>query len=318
MSPFRAGILWCFTFIFLEAIQSVFFGGVFQRMDSFVVGFLIFATTTSGAIVWTAITAPEQLRIAFRNLGSLVGANVSVALAFVAYLLSVQMIEPAVAYTIFSGAVPLTVLFAAWLGVSEADGVSGRIGGLGNLVLLVGVIMLSAVTIGGGSGFVRGGVEVAIAGVALALASGVIITWMLFYSLRLDRAGVGPIAQFGLRFVLYVGVTAAGSLLGLDYKGPVAASEIVVAVLIGFVIMSFPLYAFQRAVSLVSPLIIGVIGALGPLLVFLFQLIEGRVGYAPATLAGLMVYFVGAMLAAYGATLKQPVAVENQPYTKAR
>lgn len=313
MSRFRVGILWCFTFIFLEAIQSVFFGGVFQRMDSFFIGFLIFATTTSGAILWTAITAPEQLRIAVRNLGSLVGANVSVALAFVAYLLSVQMIEPAVAFAVFSGALPLTVLFAARIGVPEADGVSGKIETLGNLVLLGGVVMLSVVTIGGGSGFVRGGVEVAIAGIGLALAAGVIITWLLFYSHRLDRAGVAPIAQFGLRFVLYVGVTAVGSLLGLDYKGPVAATEIVAVVLIGFVVMSFPLYAFQKAVPLVSPLTIAAIGSLGPLLVFLFQLIEGRVDYAPATLTGLMVYFAGAMLAAYGATTKQPVAVKSQP-----
>lgn len=40
--------------------------------------------------------------------------------------------------------------------------------------------------------------------------------------------------------------------------------------------------------------------ALGPLFVFLFQIVEGRVDYAHATMTGLMIYFAGTVFAAYG------------------
>jgi hypothetical protein len=57
----------------------------------------------------------------------------------------------------------------------------------------------------------------------------------------------------------------------------------------------------QRAVALISTLTIGALTALGPFIIFGLQLIEGRVDYAPATLAGLGLYSIGAVLAALGA-----------------
>ncbi|TIU11336.1 MAG: hypothetical protein E5W49_28220, partial [Mesorhizobium sp.] len=71
-------------------------------------------------------------------------------------------------------------------------------------------------------------------------------------------------------------------------------------IVIGFAIMAFPVFAMQKAISLMSTLSLAAITALGPLFVFLFQLVESRVAYAPATMTGLMIYFAGAVLAAYG------------------
>lgn len=64
--------------------------------------------------------------------------------------------------------------------------------------------------------------------------------------------------------------------------------------------MAFPVFAMQKAISLMSTLTLAAITALGPLFVFLFQILEGRVDYAPATMTGLIIYFTGAILAAYG------------------
>ena len=80
------------------------------------------------------------------------------------------------------------------------------------------------------------------------------------------------------------------------------AEDIAVAVMIGLFIMAFPIYAVQKAVSLVSALTIGAMTSLGPLFVFGFQMIEGRVDHAPATLTGLAIYFGGALLAAAGSS----------------
>lgn len=303
MSPAQIGVLWCFVFVLLEGVQTVYFGGVLQRLDSFLVGFLVFGIATSFGLLWTAVAAPRQLVVAFRHPWPLIGANLSAAVSWLLYLLAVQMIEPAVVFTVFCGSIPLTTIVAARFGQPEANGLRNGVEGLGNLVVLAGMAIVALATLLGWSGFVRGGLLEAVVGLALTLSSGVIITWMLFYCRRLDRAGVGPLALFGLRFLLYVMLAGLGALSGLDHKEAVPLSEIAAVVAIGLVIMAFPLYAVQKAISLVSPLTIGTIGALGPLVVFLLQFVEGRVDYAPATLLGLLVYFAGALIAAYGGAL---------------
>jgi drug/metabolite transporter (DMT)-like permease len=91
----------------------------------------------------------------------------------------------------------------------------------------------------------------------------------------------------------------------LDAKGPIDPTALAVVVLIGLAIMAFPVFAMQKAISLMSTLTLAAITALGPLFVFAFQLLEERVAYAPATMTGLTICFAGAVLAAYGGTRKR-------------
>ena len=301
MNPAIIGVLWCFAFVSLEAVQYVFFGGVFQRISSFLFGFLAFGTTTLAIVLWLVARHPEQLRRAFRKPGPMIGANIMAMASWCAYLLAVQLIEPAVAYTISAGVMPLAAAASHYLGTPEGEPLRNRTEALGNLLLLCAILYLGVVTIAGWSGFVRGGTEVAVAGVFLTLIEGVLFTWMLIYCQRMDRQGVGPAAVFGLRFPLYIlvaGLLAAG---GLDRKAEASALEIATVVAIGIALTVPPLYALQRAVALISTLTIGALTALGPFLIFGLQIIEGRVDYAPATLAGLCLYSLGALLAAFGA-----------------
>jgi drug/metabolite transporter (DMT)-like permease len=253
-----------------------------------------------GAVSWTWFRDPAQISLAFENREALIGMNVSAAGGWIAYLLAIQLVEPAVAFTMFSGMVPITAIVAARFGVPEASGARNRFEMFGYIVLTSGLVALVAITLAGFSGFVRGGAVVAMAGISLAAVSGVLITWMLFYCNRLDRAGVGPVAQFGLRFLFYLVLSLGGVALGLDAKGEVPVGDLAFAVLVGLLVMAFPIYAVQKAVTLVSPLTIGAVTALGPLFVFGFQLVEGRLEYAQATLFGLGIYFIGATVAAFG------------------
>lgn len=316
MSAGAQGLVWCFTFVVLEAAQAVFFGGVFQRMDAFLTGSLVFGLTTAGAMSWTWLRDPGQISHALANRDALIGMNVSAAGGWITYLVAIQLVEPAVAFTIFSGMVPLATLVAACFGVPEASPARNRFEVFGYVVLAAGLVALVAITLAGLSGFVRGGVGVAVAGISLAALSGGLIAWMLFYCHRLDRAGVGPVAQFGLRFLLYLVLSLGGVALGLDAKGEVPAGDLALAVLVGLLVMAFPIYAVQKAVTLVSPLTIGAVTALGPLFVFGFQVVEGRVAYAQATLLGLGIYFIGAAVAAFGSA--QAVRPETKSLGLAR
>lgn len=300
MNNATLGLIWAFSFVILEAVQAVFFGGVFQDHDSFLIGGAVFGFTAAGTLIWTGVRTPEQLKIAWANGASLFGLNVSTALVWIAYFFALQMIEPAVVFTVFSGLIPIAIVIASACGVREASPLRNRVEGVGLIIVAIGVGYLAAITLLGQSGFVRGGWTAALVGLLLTCVSAVSLATMMIYSQRLDRLGVAPAAQYGLRFPLYVLVALLAIWLGLDGKGPVDAGGLLTVVVIGFAIMAFPVFAMQKAIALMSTLTLAAITALGPLFVFLFQIVEGRVAYAPATMTGLMIYFAGAVLAAWG------------------
>ena len=301
MSKSTAGIIWALLFVVLESIQFVFFGAVFQRMDSFLFGALVFVTVIVVFVGWAAIYRRQQLKRAFQNPRHLIAVNLTATFAWLAFLGSVERIEPAVAYTIGAGVMPLTAWLAWHLGIPEGERMRSRAEAAGNLLILVGILYLAVITVLGLSGFTKGGWLGGAFGVALAVADGVMFTCVLIHCQRMDRVGVGPGTVFGLRFLLYVVV--AGTLAAtVDTSKPDSPTiEIAQTVGIGLLLIVPPLYALQRAVANVSPLTIGALTALGPFVIFALQIIEGRVGYSWPTLIGLMVYFAGALIAAFGA-----------------
>lgn len=294
------GLIWAFSFVILEAAQAVFLGGVFQNYDSFLIGAAVFGVSAAGALLWTLFCCPDQLRIARKNAAALFGLNLSTALVWIAYFYALQMIEPAVVFTIFSGLIPVAILVFSTFRIPEAAPLCNKVEGTGLLIIVFGVGYLAAITLLGQSGFVRGGWTAALGGLCLTAVSAISLAVMMLFSRRLHRRGICPAAQYGLRFPLYLVVAIIAAWFGLDEKGPADPSGLLIVVLIGFAVMAFPVFAMQKAISLMSTLTLATITALGPLFVFMFQIVEGRVDYAPATMTGLMIYFAGAALTTYG------------------
>ena len=295
------GLFWCMVFVILDAIQAVYFGGVLQEVDSFLLGGLVFGLSALACILWSAIFRPEQFRFTRLNLAAVIGLNVTAAGGWLFYLLAVQMIEPAVSFTIFAGSVPLVTIAAAYFGVPEAEAPRNRQELIGNSILAVGLLTLAAITVLGLSGFVRGDIIAAVTGLVFSLVAGVLITGMLLYGQRLDRVGLDPVTQFGLRFPLFVLLCAVGVTLGIDSKGPIEIDELFMPVAIGFVVLAFPIYAVQKAISLTTSLTIAALAGTAPLFVVLFQILEGRVTLSFYTTIGLCICFLGSIFGALGA-----------------
>ena len=157
MNRAAIGVLWGLSFVVLESIQFVFFGGVFQRMSSFTFGFYVFALTTVAFVGWSALRRPAELRRAFAQPLLLLAINVTATLSWVMFLLAVQIIEPAIAYTLGAAAMPLSAWAFARLGAAEGAGPRNLVEGGGFALIFLGVVYLTVVTIAGWSGFVRGG-----------------------------------------------------------------------------------------------------------------------------------------------------------------
>ncbi|MEM1299767.1 MAG: hypothetical protein AAGH68_10850 [Pseudomonadota bacterium] len=299
--PAVIGILWALVFVSLEAVQFVFFGNVFQRIDSFLFGALVFVITVAAFVGWAAVARPVELKRACAQPRLLWQINITAVFAWVTYLGAVQVIEPAIAYTIGAGIMPITAWAVHKLNVPEGEALRNRIEFVGILIMGAAMLFLAWVTLSGASGFVRGGWWVGVGGLALAVADGVFFTWLLILCQRIDRKGVGPGVVFGLRFPLYVLAAGVLAAAGVEGKAPLPAAEVVWIVGIGLLLIIPPLYALQEAVALVSTLTIGAITALGPFLIFALQIVEGRVAFAEMSLIGLSLYSVGAVLSAFGA-----------------
>ena len=301
MKPAQIGLLWALAFVVLESIQFVFFGNVFQRISSVLFGALVLGITTVAFVGWSAWRRPTELALAFAHPRHLIAINLAATASWLMFLMAVQMIEPAIAYTLGTAAMPLMAWAAHRMGVPEGEAMRNRVEAIGVLIILGALIYLVVITALGLSGFVRGGGGIAILGTFLAVAEGALFTWLLIFCQRIDRKGVGASTVFGLRFPLYVVTAAVLAGVGFDQKAPISWSEMAVITAIGLMLIVPPLYALQRAVSLISTLTISAITALGPFIIFALQMIEGRVSYAWPTLLGLSIYYVGAVLAAVGA-----------------
>ncbi|MEZ5870599.1 MAG: DMT family transporter [Nitratireductor sp.] len=300
------GLAWSLTFAALDAAQAAVFGNWLQSLDSFQIGFLVFALTTTVALAWIALRNPAQLRLAFANPGLLLGINGGFALGWAMFLLSVQRIEPAISFALFTGSIPLAMLFGG-LACPQGRRDTGNFAEFcGKLVLLAGMVMLAGTTLAGQSGFVRDDRGAAAIGLLMSVGAGVSIAGMLVFSNRLDRTGVTPLTQFGTRFGLYLVLALAGWYLAMDAKPqePQLAT-LVAAIALGIVLMAFPVFAVQKAVALVSPATIAAFAATSPFFVFIFQLFEGRVDYSPMTLAGLVVCFTGSIITVIGTSIRE-------------
>ncbi|MEM7194631.1 MAG: hypothetical protein AAF402_06755 [Pseudomonadota bacterium] len=306
MQTLRIGLLWAIAFILIESVQFVYFGSLFQSVSTYLFGFMVFGVISLAFITHSRISTPNQIKIALRNKKDLLGLNVVTALTFLAYLLSVGFIEPAIVYTISAGVMPI----AAWL--SQVLGISAKkrsVNGLelaGMLFLFASIVFLSVITIQGASGFVREGANLAHWGVALAIADGVLFTWMLVYSENLDHAGVSPNVVFGLRFPIFVLLSGMVMFSGFDPIPVPSLNELLIILLLGLLLTVPHLFALQKSIAYVSTAAISALITLGPFVIFVLQLIEGRVAYSDATLTGLIIYAIGSALVIFGSVKSQP------------
>ena len=295
------GLIFAFLFVTIESAQFVYFGGLFQQMDLFQFGFLVFGLIALVFIGWAAIFNPQQLKTAFSMPRQLIAVNLGALVTFSAYLMSVQLLEPAITYTISSGTMPITAYVLYRLGVREGEPMRNGPEAVGNLLIFLSIIFLAMITVLGYSGFVRGDSSKAILGILLAITDGIFFTLILVYSQRLNKAGVQPAVVLGIRLPLYVLVTGFVAYGAGRELAPLDQSEIVFFVLLGFLLTVPPLYFLQKAVSMLTTLTISAITALGPFIIFMLQMVEGRIDYSQVTLMGLTIYIIGAILASWGA-----------------
>jgi drug/metabolite transporter (DMT)-like permease len=296
------GVILCVIYNFAEAWQSVYLAGVFQEIDSFVLTAVVFGLTALTLVAWDAwANKTELLRAVAATRGLLLLVNISTAICWITYFSALKMIEPTVAFTMVSGTFPLSIAVLSHLGANGTTAERNLIRTTGNVVVAGALIILAVATLSGNTGLAGPAGLAQWLGIMLAVASGISVTWTTLICRRLHSAGMGPELQFALRFVLYIVLAGIFAKLGLDFKPATTATKLMIASFFGLCLIAAPIYFFQRAIRLVSPFTIGVVGAFGPLNALGLEALERRMSYSFWTLLGVTIYGVGALTLAVGA-----------------
>jgi drug/metabolite transporter (DMT)-like permease len=285
------GPLLVLVFTLSQSFRDVYFGSVFQHFDFFAVMLLAFSWSTVIFAAVTLIRAPSDFARLRGQFGPIVAANVTTAMAWTSFFFALTYIDPAICNTIHSAMGPLTVVVLGARGIALAKpGAIGRIEYAGYAGIAASVAALWWVVIGGYSGMAVTNLAASVAGLGLLSVSGISIAISLLYCKRLQDHGAGADTVMTVRYVVLI-LFALAVVLWRGGAGGVDTPRqfgLLSAATTAFIVL--PLYAFQLGIGRTTPLTAQIIRALGPVLVFALEQLDGRLHYSLPTLACILVY----------------------------
>ena len=289
-----AGFLASVAFMCLASVRDVYLGGLFQRLSPLSVAVVAFALCSIVFFPIALARSPDSLRALLHRPRALFWINATSALAWIAFFYALRTIEPLLVQMLFSGVGPLSVVWIDRLVPGAAPPASlSRAERPAHFGLLAALILAMAVALGGLSGAGPQSLGRAALGVALATGAGIAISVNTLLCRTLNDAGVDPVALVSVRFLGAVALAAALTLPSGDITSAIFASVAMTAVLgASLLLIVLPIYVNQVGISLASPLTVRVVLAVGPVLIFLLQLAEGRLSSSPYSLASAALYGV--------------------------
>jgi len=292
------GPLFVLAFTLSQSVRDVYFGSVFQRFDFFFVMLLAFAWSTAIFTALTALRAPAEFARLRGEIGAILAANVTTAVAWTSFFFALTHIDPAICNTIHSAMGPLTVVALGARGIALAK--PGAVGGIeyaGYAGIAVSVVALWWVVIGGHSGLTGTTPAAGVAGLALLSVSGISIAISLLYCKRLQDRGFGADTVTAVRYLLLILLAGAVVLWHRGAGGAATPRQFVSLSVASTAFIVLPLYAYQLGIGRTSPLTAQVIRALGPVFVFALEQLDGRLHYSLPTLACVLLYSAAVIVA---------------------
>ena len=305
------GFLLSVVFVCLAAGRDVYFGALFQRVHPLAVALTAFTLCTAVFLPVALLRDHAGLARLRRHAGTLVWINATSAIAWLSFFHALRVAEPALVQVVFFGIGPLSVTWIDRLVPGISPAVRSTAERRLHLGLLAALLFAAAVMAGRWSGLGPQPLGRAVTGLALTVGGGICISISTVLSRVVNDGGVRPATLIALRFPGAVAAAAALAALSpasvLGRLTPGAFAMIAVASLLLIVL---PNYVNQVGIALASPLTVRAVLALGPVLVFLLQLVEGRLPSSPATLAACVLYtaFAAASAVARRRAIRVPPA----------
>lgn len=304
MRQLRAGLASLLGFVVAQAVRDVYLRHLFGNLGLFDVALVAFGTVTAVFGCGLVVFGRRQIRLLRAAWRGVIAVNVTTVLAWLSYFGALRLVEPAAVNLAFSGMAPAAVAFWGWLGMtSGADSRVSRFETTLHWALLVIVVAVAAIVSSGRSGFSTLDPAMGLAGIALAIFSGIIIAAETIISKRMNEAGVSALSIVSLRFSLVTAVAALMVARAPEALSQLSAWTIAEQSLIFLVVLVGPIYLGQVGLKLTNPLLSNVIGAIGPITTLALQACVGAVPLSPAMLVATALYALIAIAAAVVGTI---------------
>lgn len=281
----QLGIASLLGFVASQAVRDVYLGHLFGDLGLFEVATLSFGTAAIVFGLFLVVTRPEQIALLVRGWRVVLLLNITTAAAWLSYFEALRIGQPAAVNLAFSGVAPVAVTLFGMAGMRSTD--EYRSGVLAHFVHLALVGTVAALSI------VADPIAIALAGFA-----GISITAETILAKRLNDKGVTALAIVGTRFLL---VTAIAAVMLGHSPAPFAGmsvSDIAWQAGIFLAILILPIYLVQAGIALTSPMVAGVICALGPVATLGLQSVTSAIGLTAEMLTITLAYTALAIVAA--------------------
>jgi hypothetical protein len=293
------GFLLSSVFVALAALRDVYFGALFQRVPPLAVALTAFTLCTLLFLPIALVRDRAGLARLRGHARTLAWINATSAVAWLSFFHALQIGEPALVQVIFFGIGPLSVTWIDGFVVGTAPAARSLAERRLHAGLLAALLFAAVVMLAGCSGLGPQPIGHAVAGLALTIGGGICISVSALLSRTVNDAGVGPATLIALRFpgaVLLAAVLAVAS--GTPVVAGVTPSVLGTVAVASLLLIVLPNYVNQVGIALASPLTVRAVLAVGPVAVFLLQVVEGRLPSSPFTLSACVVYALFAVAAA--------------------
>lgn len=292
-----AGFLVSGGFVCLAAVRDVYLAGLFQRVTPLLIAIVAFSLS-SVLFLPALVGSRENLAALRRRPGNLFWVNITTATSWLTFLYALKLIEPSIVQILYSGIGPLSVIWIErHLSAVGREVSLTRAERLTYLALLVTLVFSAVIVMAGLSGVAGASGAEAALGIVLAASGGISISVSTMLCRKLNDAGVTPGALLSLRFPATA--MSAAAVMSFSPSGLPGGLDCVDAVIvIALLLIIGSSYVNLIAISLASPLTVRVVLAVGPVLIFLCQMIEGRLVASPYSLMAATLYGVAAICAA--------------------
>jgi drug/metabolite transporter (DMT)-like permease len=284
MRSSAVGLFCLFFFALSQGMRDAVFGNIFQSISFFQVALLAFGSSTIVFSALAALTRPADFRKLATHPARFLALNITTAAAWLSFFYGLTHLEPAVAATLFNGIGPITVLLLVALNLTEKTVRPSQAEMFCYLGIAVVLTALSVVTLTNHSGVPDTDFGKQAAALIVVALGGITITVSHMVARQFNDIGVGSNAVMGTRFLATLAIAAIMELTLEQTTGPQSPSALAMLILAAFALIAVPSFMLQLGIARASPLAVNVVRALGPVSVFGFQQLDGRLQFSGATL----------------------------------
>jgi drug/metabolite transporter (DMT)-like permease len=286
---YESGIIYVLIFVVLGAFQEVYVGSLVQKVNPI----LVMTVTFGIALVYFNLLAfknkQHTLALVKNHKALILILNVTTALSWFGFMVSLKYLEPAIVSCIcFSVGPILTSLFNPIFNRGSKI-LKGEV--LSAIGMGVGVLALTYSSASGVSGLgLRPSAEV-ITGIIAATCSAVGIMGNTFFSKKMSVVGFSSSQTMSLRFFLLTLFGAATLILRpIDLAFNISFVFEMLALSVATVIL--PLYLLQVGIERLEPITVSLLISSMPVVTFFLQLFDHRLSPSLFTLAGVAFCFI--------------------------